>query len=84
MGSKWILGRLPGRVWNEFTWLRAATGGVGSCEHSDEPSGSATRKLIREERKQRLKYMCMHNNDRKYINWIEIHYIIFLNEKISR
>jgi hypothetical protein len=26
MGSKWILGRSAGRVWNGFTWLRVGTG----------------------------------------------------------
>jgi hypothetical protein len=26
MGSKWILGRLCGRVWSGFTWLR-----IGTC-----------------------------------------------------
>jgi hypothetical protein len=27
MGSKWILGRLAGRVWSGVTWLRVGTGG---------------------------------------------------------
>jgi hypothetical protein len=26
VGSKWILGRLAGSVWNGFTWLRIRTG----------------------------------------------------------
>jgi hypothetical protein len=26
-GIKWILGRLAGRVWSGFTWLRIGTGG---------------------------------------------------------
>jgi hypothetical protein len=29
MGSKWTLGRLAGRVWSGFTWLRiGAVGGL--------------------------------------------------------
>jgi hypothetical protein len=27
MGSEWILGRLPWRVWTGFDWLRTGTGG---------------------------------------------------------
>jgi hypothetical protein len=27
MGSKWILGRLAGGVWSEFSWLRMKTAG---------------------------------------------------------
>jgi hypothetical protein len=27
MGSEWILGRLAGRVWIGFDWLRIGTGG---------------------------------------------------------
>jgi hypothetical protein len=26
-GTKWILGRLAGRVWSRFTWLRIGTNG---------------------------------------------------------
>jgi hypothetical protein len=26
-GSKWILGRLAGRMWSGFTWLRIGTNG---------------------------------------------------------
>jgi hypothetical protein len=27
MGSKWMLGRMAGRVWNGFTWFRIGIGG---------------------------------------------------------
>jgi hypothetical protein len=45
MGSKWIFGRLAGRMWSRFTWLMIGTGG-GSCEHGDEPFSSGATELV--------------------------------------
>jgi hypothetical protein len=45
MGSEWILGRLAGRVYSGFNWLRIGTNG-GSCERGDEPSGSGAMELV--------------------------------------
>jgi hypothetical protein len=45
MGSKWILGRLVGRAWSAFTWLRIRTD-ASSCKHGDEHSGSGAMDLV--------------------------------------
>jgi hypothetical protein len=41
---EWILGKLAWGVWIGFDWLR-----TGSCECSDEPSGSCAMELVCEE-----------------------------------
>jgi hypothetical protein len=44
MGSKEILGRVAGRMWSEFTWLRKGIS-RGSFQHGSEISGSGARAL---------------------------------------
>jgi hypothetical protein len=40
---KWIFKKWDWRTWTGLIWLRIGTGGAGSCECGNEPSGSIKR-----------------------------------------